>query len=92
MKLEFEVDVCLGRGDGGTVFVRTDVSEKEFERMKLCHENFEDFEDYPGLKRLYKRICREAIDLSIFYDGEETVDHADASCRVYLPDAVRGAK
>ncbi len=88
MKLTFEVAVCLGLGDGGNIFVEADVTEKEFERLKKCYANDEDFEDYPGLKRLYKRICRDAIDESISYDLDGKADHTDASCIVYMPKEV----
>ena len=49
----------------------------------------DDFADYPGLKRLYKRVCRNAIDESIAYDTDGTADHTDASCIVRFPDEVR---
>ena len=89
MYLKFTVAVCLGWGDGGNVVVSEYVTDKEFERLKKCYANDKDFGDYPGLKRLYKRICRSAIDASISYDVDGTTDHRDASCVVYMPDEVK---
>ena len=89
MKLTFEVAVCLGRCDGGTVFVSVEVTDKEFERLKKCYANNANFEDYPGLKRLYKRICRDAIEESISYDLGGEADHTDANCIVYMPDEMK---
>ena len=88
MHLKFTVSVCLGWGDGGDVVVSEHVTDKEFERLKKCYADDADFGNYPGLKRLYKRICRDAIDESISYDMEGTADHSNASCIVYMPDEV----
>lgn len=89
MYLNFTVTVCLGGGDGGDVIIKEYVTDKEFERMKKCYAADDDFADYPGLKRLYKRVCRDAIDKSIAYDTDGTADHTDASCIVRFPDEVR---
>ena len=89
MHLRFPVTVCLGCGDGGDVVVSEHVTDKEFERLKKCYANDDDFGNYAGLKRLYKRICRDAIDESISYDIDDTADHRYASCIVYMPDEVK---
>ena len=88
-ELKFPVTVCLGCGDGGDVVVSEFVTDKELERLKKCYANDDDFASYPGLKRLYKRICRDAINESISFDTYGTADHTDASCIVYMPDEVK---
>lgn len=85
-RLTFRVTVCLGWGDGGDVDVTVSVTPKQFELLKECYREGEDFDRRPGLKRLYKTICSYARDEDIAYGCDE--DHSDASYMVHFPKEI----
>ena len=94
---EFDVTVCLGRGDGGDVCVSMSVSETEYELLKQCCRDDMSPADCAGLEELCAAIEEAAIDECRYAfprelgDDESTDEadnydeYADATCMISVP-------
>jgi hypothetical protein len=90
MELEFWVTICLGHGDGGDVAVTLDVTDAEYELLKKCCRENEDFDGFKGLEDLYERIAAAARDESECCEPDdcEEIDYDEASYTVAIPDII----
>ena len=74
--VEFCVEVCIGRGDGGEVYVTCDVSEEEYENLQR-RESDDEIDDCLSEETL-EQIRGEAIGESLFcYESMKSGDDAE---------------
>lgn len=91
-ELEFEVTICLGGGDGGSVCVTVDVSDEEYDLLKQCCFEDEEIVGYEGLEELVERIQEAAADenercLDELGEDEE-IDYDSVSYMISFPEEI----
>ena len=91
MKLDFPVTVCLGRGDGGDVSVRMNVTKEEFDLLVEACENGDEISEYDSLSDLYERIISAASDECDWDYGGDESDLDEATYLVSYPEKVMDA-